>query len=201
MKRNDNNHKQNRITPLSWGKYLKEQQYINTQSIENYFLISKNVKILPPFLYPFRVDASIVIICTQGKLKGTIGLRPFKIEASSLITLPAGDILKFEEISDDLDGIFIVLSQELSDDIFSNVKERIELSLFTYSNPVIKLNKEELDANVSYCKLFENALKDTNNPHLKKLYFIFYCLSTINNMPISPEFLKRSIFPNKKKHF
>lgn len=159
------------ITPLSWGKHLKEKAGGDVQAIGNYFFISENVRLLPLFPYHFRIDVSIAIICTRGKLRGTIGLEPFEIGESSLITLPAGNILKFEEVSDNLEGTFTVLSKELSDDMFSSIKERLELSLFTYANPVILLNREELEVNISYCRLLKNALKDTDNPHLKKVVF------------------------------
>lgn len=169
MKTKITNHTRKEITPLSWEKYLKEEIGADVQSIENYIFFSDNANMLPLFPYPFRLDASIIFICTQGKIRGMMGLKKIEVEASCLITLPAGEILKFEEISNDLNGIFCVLSQKLSDDMFSNIKERLELSLFTYTNPAIRLNEEELKINITYCKLLKNTLKDVNNPHLKKI--------------------------------
>lgn len=159
----------NGITPLSWEKHLREREGNNILAADNYFFMSENIGILPLYLYPFRIDVSIVIFCIRGKMKGAIGLKPFEICASCLITLPAGEILKFDEVSNDLEGMFCVLSKELSDDMFSIIKERQELFLFTYANPTILLNEEEQKRNLAYFKLLEQVLKDTNNPHLQKI--------------------------------
>lgn len=157
------------ITPLSWEKHLREKAGSNVKTVENYFYMSEDVGLLPLFPYPFRIDVSIIILCNCGKLRGMVGLKPFEICASSLIVLPAGEIVQFDEVSGDLEGMFCVLSKSLSDDLFSNIKERLQLSMFTHANPALILDDEELARNTSYFKLLEQVLEDSNNPHMQKI--------------------------------
>lgn len=169
MKKIDFAKKRQGVTPLSWREHVRENIREARQGIGEYFLLSEDVKLLPLFPYPFKIDASIVIICTRGVLKGSMGLSEFEITASCLITLPAGEILKFEQISDDFKCLFIVLSRELDNDIFSNIKERMEMTFFTRANPVTRLGKEELDINISHYQLLAKAVSNAANPHLKKI--------------------------------
>lgn len=159
------------ITSLSWEEHLREKVGAGVRAIGNYFFMFEQVALLPLFPYPFRIDVTIVLICTCGKLKGTIGLRPFEVGAPGMIVLPAGDILKFEEVSENIAGTFCVLSKELADDLFAYIKERLEISFFTQTNPAIPLLGEELEANLFYYRLIENVLLDAGNPHQKKIVF------------------------------
>ena len=74
-------------------------------------------------------------------------------------------ILQYEEISDDFEGLFIVMSKRFSDSLFANVQERLPLFLSTKSQPCTPLSKEGLETMKTYHGMFRKIVSQEDNPH------------------------------------
>lgn len=158
-----------RITPLTWERYLHEKVAHNQlQAIDDYFFISDDIELMPLFPYPFKIDAVITFLCTQGSLKGRIGLKTFEAVAPCMMILPLNEVLQFDFISEDLNGWFNILSKTLAEELVMHIKERMEISISTHAQPVISLDQEELELNLSYYHLVHDTLRRRDNPHLKE---------------------------------
>ena len=92
-------------------------------------------------------------------------MKAFTTEAPCLITVLADQILQYEELSDDFEGLFIVMSKRFSDSLFANVQERLPLFLSVKEHPVISLSDEELDVMKTYYGMFRKIVSQKENPH------------------------------------
>ena len=59
---------ESKITPFNWQNDFKDK--MDVVSIDNDFMLLDNIKILPTFKYPFKVDVTTCMICLKGSIKG-----------------------------------------------------------------------------------------------------------------------------------
>ena len=116
-----------KVTPLTWQKDLTIRFNNDIQAIDDDFILFDNVKFLPAFDYPFRVDMTTVIICTKCTTRGKIGIKSYETTAPCMIIARANEILQYEYISDDFEGLFISMSIRLTDSIIPNSQERLPI--------------------------------------------------------------------------
>ncbi|MDR0507717.1 MAG: helix-turn-helix domain-containing protein [Dysgonamonadaceae bacterium] len=179
----------NKITPLTWQTDLKKKIDLDIQAIDDDFMLFDNVKVLPVFNYPFRVDVTTFIICSRGSSRGYTGLKYYETTAPCMITLLAGEILQHEFISDDFEGLFIVMSKRLTDNLLPNFQDRVPLDISIRENPVIPLCAEDLDLLKIYYAMLKAVVEMTENPHRKEIIrhlmiaFHYHSSSWLHKLP------------------
>ena len=201
---------ENKITPLNWLSDFKYR--IEVESIDDDFMILDNIKILPAFKYPFKIDVTTAMICTRGSLKGSVDMKRYTVQAPCFNVVLADQILQYEEISDDFEGLFIVISKRFSDSLFANVQERLPLFLSVKDNPTIPLSKEGLDIMKAYYGMFHKIISQKNNPnrleivrHLT-LAFFYHTGSQMHKLPSDEkkskqELLLKNFLDLVQKHY
>jgi len=181
-----------KITPLNWQSELKDKLDV---SISNDFMLFDNAHILPAFKYPFKVDVTTAMICLRGSTQGFVNMKPNLIQAPCLNIVLADQILQYEEISDDFEGLFIVLSKQFTDNLFTNAHDRMSLLLSVKSRSCFPLNSEELELMKTYYGMFHKIVSQKENPNrleiVKHLTLAFFYL-TGSQMHKLPEEEKKS---------
>ena len=184
---------ENKITPLNWQSELKDK--LDVVSIGNDFMLFDNAHILPAFKYPFKVDVTAAMICLRGSTKGFFNMKPTATQAPCFNVLLANQILQYEEISDDFEGLFIVLSKKFTDDLFTNAYDRMSLFLSVKSRSYFPLSNEELELMKTYYGMFHKIVSQKENPNrleiVKHLTLAFFYL-TGSQMHRPPEKEKKS---------
>jgi len=174
-----------KITPFNWQNDFKDK--MDVVSIDNDFILLDNIKILPTFKYPFKVDVTTCLICLKGSIKGSFNMIPYTSEAPCFIIVLADQILQYKEISDDFEGLFIVMSKRFSDSLFANVQERLPLLLFTKENPVVLLSNEGLEMMKRFYGMFLHIVGQKENPHrlevVKHLTLAFFYHTQMHKNP------------------
>ena len=182
-----------KITPFNWMSDFKGR--LEVESIGDDFIMLDNLKILPTFKYPFRVDVTACMICLKGTIKGSFNMTSFTSQAPCFIVVLADQILQYEEVSDDFEGLFIVMSKRFSDSLFTNVQERLPLLLSAKNRPFIPLSNEGLEVMKTYYGMFRKIVGQTENPHrleiVKHLTLAFF-YHTGSQMHKQPEEEKKS---------
>ena len=176
---------ESKITPFNWQNDFKDK--MDVVSIDNDFMLLDNIKILPTFKYPFKVDVTTCIICLKGSIKGFFNMTPYASEAPCFIIVLADQILQYKEISDDFEGLFIVMSKRFSDNLFANVQERLPLFLSTKENPVVPLSNEGLEMMKRFYGMFLHIVNQKENPHrlevVKHLTLAFFYHTQMHKDP------------------
>ena len=176
-----------KITPLNWRSDFRDM--LDVTSIDDDFILFKNFKIVSAFKYPFKVDITTGMICLKGTLKGSFDMIPSVIEAPCFSIVLAGQVLQYEYVSDDFEGLFICMSPRFSDSLFANVQDRLPLFLSVKNNPAIPLSKEGLKMMKTYYGMLHKVVSQKDNPnrleivkHLT-LAFFYHTGSQMHKLP------------------
>ena len=117
------------------------------------------------FDYPFKVDVTCSIICMKGTTEGVINLKPYKTEGACLITILPGQIMQYKSISEDFEGLFLIMSSKFTDSLMPNSHERLPLHLSTRDNPVTPLNEETLEGMITYFNMLKRVIQVKDHPY------------------------------------
>jgi AraC-like DNA-binding protein len=157
---------------LDWHNYIKELG-AGIHIMDDEFAMLDNIPVLSTVGYPFKFDVTVIAIYTKGATRGTIGLNRYVITAPCIVTLSAGEIIQNEYISDDFEGLFIVLSKHMTNSFNISSNVRMPLILSIRDNPVISLKGEEFDLLKSYYFLMKRTVKAVESDSRKKIMRLF----------------------------
>jgi|AGTN01.2.fsa_nt_gi AraC-type DNA-binding domain-containing proteins len=168
-----------KITPLNWLSDFKDRMEV--ESIGNDFILFDNIKIMPAFKYPFKVDVTTAMLCLQGSLKGSFNMKSYTLQAPCFNIILADQILQYEHISNDFKALFLVLSKRFSDSLFVNMEDRLPLYLSVKDNPYVPLNAESMEVMKTYYEMFRRIVKQKDNPNrleiVKHLTLAFFYMT------------------------
>jgi len=156
------------VKTLTWQSDFKNRIEGDVYKIDDDFMMFDNLKI-QPVAYPFRLDVTTFIICTQGTTRGKIRLQPYTTQAPCMITLLADEIQQHEFISDDFEGLFIIMSKRMTDNLLPDIQERQPVKFSVRQNPSIPLSDDGLDTLKTYYHMLKKIVGTTENPHRKEI--------------------------------
>jgi AraC-like DNA-binding protein len=129
---------------------------------EDVILMEKPV-ISMAFEHPFKADMIHVIVSIKGTSRGKINIQPYTAEAPCVLTVLAGQILEYDYVSDDFDGVIIVMSQRFTDSL--NIEDAFSAYVAVRDNPVIPLTENAKEAILTYYSLMFKTVKADDNPY------------------------------------
>ena len=164
----------NSINHFNWQTILKGHD--NVHYIGNDFILFDKSIISLEFNYPFRVDVLTAIICIKGTTRGKMNLKPYTTDAPCMVIIMPDIILEYEYISEDFEGVFIVMSKRFLESL--NIQEKFSAYISVRNNPCIPLKDSELKSMLTYYSMMRNAIEVEDNPnrlniakHLTKAFF------------------------------
>jgi AraC-like DNA-binding protein len=86
-----------------------------------------------------------------------------------MITLLADEILQHEYISDDFQGLFIVMSKTMTDSLIPHIPKRLPLFQAVRQNPYLPLSNDNFALLLSYYDMLKNVVDMSDNPHRKDI--------------------------------
>ncbi|KZE74336.1 hypothetical protein AV926_02115 [Myroides marinus] len=124
----------------------------------------------------FKSDETIAIICLKGKIKGNINFKSYESQNSSMIIILSNQIVDVEYVSKDFKAIFIIMSNQFSQDLA--IDERFRVFMSIQKNPCVTLNELERQSLIEYCEIVKKTILNHNNPyslksikHITKAFF------------------------------
>ena len=151
------------IEAFNWRSELN---LIEADAIGDDFILLENPIISQAFDRPFRVDVTTGIICTKGTMKGTVNLKKYETQAPCFYIVLSEQILEFEELSDDFEGYFVIMSKKFTDSLIaSNIQDKLPLFRSVLDNPWTPLNEHELEGMLHFYKMMQMTIRIKNNPH------------------------------------
>jgi len=144
--------------------WKEEIEKVGMQSIGDDLILFDQPVLSSVLDHPVKVDVTTIIICRQGRCRGTVNLEPNEGEGPGLIILPRNSILQFKEISDDFSSLFIIMSESFLNSL--NIEEKMPLWMSVRETPYIPVTEEELEALVIYYEMLKNAMRFEDNPYL-----------------------------------
>ena len=152
------------VLPFNW-RSERAIDIMRVDSIDNDFILLDKPLIMSVFDYPFKLDVTVAIICIKGTTEGAINLIPYATNGACLITILPGQIMQHKSISEDFEGLFIVMSSKFTDSLMPNAKERLSLLLSVRDHPAIPLDKESLQGMIDYFEMLKRMIRIKDHPY------------------------------------
>lgn len=147
----------------------RRRNNIGTQStLDDYFIISNDTKLLPSFKYPIKISRSTVIICSQGSLRFSVDMKEIVCSQNTMAIIMPDTTYQFISSSDDFRGWVTILSEELESNILSQINQRQTVVMSSIDQPLVRLDDEQMEDNASLCEQLIK-LSQRNNPNIKEI--------------------------------
>jgi AraC-like DNA-binding protein len=145
--------------------------------MEDFNVLQKDFTLIdsPAFItasgQPFQATGMvIVIICTAGRMNGTINMNPFFTEGSGLLIILEDQVFQYESHSDDFSARLFIMSSKFAGDLFHSAQETLPAFLSIFDNPWIPFHREASDSLRYYIDfILKKAINLGNNPYLNQM--------------------------------
>lgn len=139
---------------------VKDVRKVN--SIGDDFYIFNDLKSMPLYHNPTRLEVLTLSICLEGYTRVGINMEEYYVGPGTLIVALPDQIMQSLYVSEDYQGVVIAISNKYSDDIFPRMKGVLPFFLYTKEYPCLNLQRHELHFILQYFNMFWERL---NNPH------------------------------------
>lgn len=129
---------------------------------------------------PHKFNFQLLVRHFSGSAKFKIDMLEYDLkEPTNLIKIMAGQILMIEQMSDDFDGVVVIMSNSFVESMLVYMNNALPFNVATRSNCVKHLSNEAIDLSEMFLKAIHQVLMNQTNPHLDKvlqhvLMAIFY---------------------------
>ena len=124
--------------------------------IKGEIYLSDNILSAFPYKYPHKSEAVITCICTKGELTGEINQLPIHVKAPGMLVLLPEQIRQIENISDDFQAKFILMSKQFTESF--NMPEGFSAFMSVHNTPYLPLNEGSLGAILNYLRMLSGLL-------------------------------------------
>ena len=152
----------NTITIFNWRHHL---DHPDIDAIGEDVVLFNDLKFLPTLSFPFKSDIFIEMICISGHMKLSINLTEYTIQAPVIFSMMPDKIIQVTDVSDDFSARFILLSSAFLSSLLTGPSERLPMYLAVNSNPMLPLNKEDLEGALEYYHLYQKEIRKKKNPY------------------------------------
>ncbi|MDR2041934.1 MAG: helix-turn-helix domain-containing protein [Tannerella sp.] len=165
-----------------------------------------------PYTYTFNLNMTVAVVCTKGYAKGRVNRKPYISQTPSITVSRPGEVLQYEQVSEDFSGFIVILSRRFADDLLTNMQERLSLWLAFVDTPCLPLNSRELKTALDYYHLLKKTQEVEAIPVrreiVKHLTLAFYYTMTYrlkilpdNVLPRKQEVLLERFMNLVREHF
>ena len=136
---------------------------------------------------PHKFNFQLLVRHFAGSAKIKVDMVEYDLsEPINLITVMSGQILMVEHISDDFDGVVVIMSNSFVESMLVYMNNALPFYVATSSNCVKHLNNSEVDLSDMFLKAIAQVLRNQTNPYLDRvlqhvLMAIFYSSEEIRN--------------------
>ena len=152
--------------------------------IGNDFAIFDDVRDVPFFPYPARLDAACFIVCLRGHSKLNISLRACHLQANTMAVILPDQIVQQLERSDDFSGLFIAVAKDFMDEVIPTLQKLFPLFFRIKEAPCVGITPEEVESFREYHSFLWKKVKLKESQFRKEitkglLLSLFYEIYTI----------------------
>lgn len=122
---------------------------------DDFFMFETCKKMNPGNL--FKINMCVCCICLQGKSRGRINMLSYNMESYTMSINMPGQIVELAFVSDDFHAVCIAMSEKFIASL--NIPYNIQTYMELQKCPILKLEKEHLDALLAYCATIRNLFE------------------------------------------
>ena len=137
--------------------------------IEKDFAIFDNIDDIPSLDHPMRIDAVVFALCTKGFMRIRINMEEYVVGENHLVLSLPDQIIQHVERSEDVAGIFIVISKNFMEEIIPHIQNTLPAFFYIKEHPVTELNAEEIGCIKEYHSFLWKKVKAKGHPYRKEI--------------------------------
>jgi len=169
-----------KITPLSWQ--MANVDKFKGESIGNDIILYDNFTNASAFSAPLKsIDMSFLVVCTKGKVSGTIDFQPYNLSAPFVIIVLPNQILHYEHISEDFTGYCLVLSNRFAPELLPFIDKQLAVAAAIKKQPYTQLVPESMPFIRKYFLMIKKIIAMPDNPHrlemIKHLTMVYFYMT------------------------
>ena len=107
--------------------------------IDEDFAIFDNIDDIPSLDHPMRIDAVVFALCTKGFMRIRINMEEYVVGENHLVLSLPDQIIQHVERSEDVAGIFIVISKNFMEEIIPHIQNTLPAFFYIKEHPVTGL--------------------------------------------------------------
>jgi AraC-like DNA-binding protein len=158
---------------------------------------------IPEKKFPFKVDITIIVLCIEGEMSGSVNLQQFNVCAPGLFIVMPEQVLQIDEFSDDFTGCFTLMSKKFTDHLLIDSYERFPIFRSIFNDPWLPMSEEELIITLDYYRMFKRTAQFGNNQnrddimkHLTQAFFLEFNYK-FQELPSTEELQKQELLSER----
>lgn len=150
-------------------------------------------------VYPLRMDALVIALCTGGHGKIGIDLREYDLKVNSMIVIQPKNYIYLSEYSDDFKGSVIACSKHIVQDVLPKLTDLLPLLMHHRTEPVTHLTEEEAEEIKTHLQFIRKKLRGPRTPFLKQKMHCLLQAALYEMMDINCKNSSNSDTPKSRK--
>ncbi|MDE6078006.1 MAG: helix-turn-helix domain-containing protein [Muribaculaceae bacterium] len=142
---------------------------VNSDKLDEDILVFQHeVKFVPEEIFPLRIDALLIALCTEGSGKIGIDLREYEIKKNTIIVIQPKNFIYLSNYSDDFKCSAVVCSNHVVEDVLPKLTEILPLLMHHRTEPVSYLSEEDANNISNFYDFLRKKLRGPKTPFLKQ---------------------------------
>lgn len=150
-------------------------------------------------LLPFRFDALLIILCTDGSAVIEIDLKKYEIKKDTLIILHPKNFLSLVQSDSNLSANIIACSQHVVDDLLPKFSDLLPLLIHFRTDPLMHLSQKQADGLNSFFNFIHQKLSQEHSPFLHQKILCLLQAALFEMMEIQHDNSLRNPFGKSRK--
>ena len=171
------------------------------EAIGDDFILMDNIREVPFLDAPTKVDYCVGTICLEGRVEGSINLRPCVIQKNDFLILLPNQIVQYTYVSDDFRGLNIIMSGRFLESLELSMKESIPVMLRLQEDPIVHLTDGGMKHLMDFYALLRGVVSVPENPYRPEMarlltQTIFYGMNYFGqrSQPVAPKSKREELF-------
>jgi AraC-like DNA-binding protein len=119
-------------------------------------------------VFPLRVDALVIALCTEGSGKIGIDLREYEIRKNTMIVIQPKNYVYLSDYSDDFRCSAVACSNRVVEDVLPKLTDVLPLLLHHRTEPVTDLHEDEAKGISHFYTFLRKKLHEPPTPFLRQ---------------------------------
>lgn len=144
-------------------------KYVNNENLnEEIIVFDHDVKIANEKMFPIRIDAMLIALCTGGNGKIGIDLNQYELKRNSLIVIQPKNYIYLSEFSQEFEGSIVVCSRHLVEDVLPKLTDIVPLLIHHRTEPVTQLTESEATGIRNFYEFLREKLRGPKTRFLQQ---------------------------------
>ena len=144
-------------------------QIVNSDNLdEDIVVFDSEIKISSEDVFPIRIEALLIVLCTGGKGRIGIDLKEYEIRKNTLLVIQPKNFIYLSSYSDDFKCSAVACSQHVVENVLPKLTDLLPLLMHHRTEPVSRLSDREAEGMANFYEFLRNKIRGPKTPFLKQ---------------------------------